>query len=161
MVLSFRAAFARRETACLIRKPMSEYARKRGDRVGPGWRIPVNQGKRAIRYVSFDANQWKTFALGRWRVAIGDPGCFSVFGRNPDRHRLWAEHMTAEYPVEVTARGRTVKEWKSRPNIDNHWFDCDVGCAVAASMEGITLDGIPKPKRVRKRRVKLSELRSR
>jgi len=45
-----------------------------------------------------------------------------------------------------------VDEWKVKPaQSDNHWFDCLVGCAVAASMDGITLDGTgprgPQPER--------------
>ncbi len=66
-----------------------------------------------------------------WKVRSG-----AFTGIAPDfpavRHRLFAEHLTAEY------RGRTVEEWKfpaHRP--DNHWLDCVVGCAAAASMQGV------------------------
>ncbi len=55
-------------------------------------------------------------------------------------HRLFAEHLTAEYRVKTEGRGRSVDEWKSRPERgDNHWLDCIVGCAVAASMQGAAL----------------------
>ena len=40
---------------------------------------------------------------------------------------------------------------------DNHWFDCLVGCAAAASMRGIALPGMGPVRRERKR-IKLSEL---
>jgi hypothetical protein len=85
---------------------------------------------------------------------MGDRGCLSLFGDNPAQHRMFAEHLAAEYRVKTEARGRTVDEWKLRPERgDNHWFDCLVGCAVAASMQGASLLGqtgtaLPKRERV-------------
>jgi hypothetical protein len=58
--------------------------------------------------------------------------------------------LTAEYPVTTSGRGRTVEEWKQRvERPDNHWLDCLVGCAVAASMLGAKLasEGPIKQKR--------------
>jgi len=122
--------------------PMGHYQRKRGDRIGLNWRIPVGTGKRAVRYVLFDTNFWKSFINSRLRVAMGDPGCLSLFGRQPEGHRLLADHLTAEFSVKTEGRGRTVDEWRLRaPGLDNHWFDCLVGCAVAASMGGAALQG--------------------
>jgi len=140
--------------------PFSEYKRKLGDRVGHNWRIPNVQGKRAIRHVVYDTNYWKSFVYARLAVPMGDRGCLSLFGAKSDMHRLFAEHVTAEYRVKTEGRGRTVDEWKMRAErSDNHWFDCLVGCAVAGSMQGVALPEMnvrPAPKR---RRVKLSELR--
>lgn len=120
--------------------PFAEYKRKRGEMVGLNWRIPVITGKRAIRYVLFDANYWKSFVHARLVVSMGDPGCLSLHGRNPETHRLLSEHLTAEYRVRTAGRGRTVDEWKLRADgRDNHWLDCLVGCAVGASMGGVGL----------------------
>ncbi|GJQ27318.1 MAG: hypothetical protein HBSAPP02_23500 [Phycisphaerae bacterium] len=145
--------------------PFSEYKRKRGDRVGLNWRIPVITGKRATRHVVFDTNYWKSFVHARLSVPMGDPGCLSLFGRagsagvSPgDQHRLLADHLTSEYRVKTEGRGRTVDEWKLRvEGLDNHWLDCLVGCAVAASIQGAVLfgtDARPAPRA----RIKLSEL---
>jgi len=61
--------------------------------------------------------------------------------------------------VKTQGRGRTVDEWKVRMSaVDNHWLDCLVGCAVAASIQGATLPGMDVFVAVRKSRVKLSEL---
>jgi len=54
--------------------PFSDYKRKRGDRVGLNWRIPVVKGRRAVRHVVFDTNYWKSFVHARFAVAMGDPG---------------------------------------------------------------------------------------
>jgi hypothetical protein len=88
-------------------------------------------------------------------VAVGDAGCLSLFGTQPAEHRLLAEHLTSEYFVETQGRGRTVQEWRIRPqHPDNHWLDCLVGSAVAASMQGCVLAGMPTPVPVRRRRVR-------
>ncbi|MDP6720884.1 MAG: phage terminase large subunit family protein, partial [Pirellulaceae bacterium] len=82
------------------------------------------------------------FIHARLAVAMGDRGCLSLYGDNPDQHRLFAEHLSAEYRVKTEGRGRTVDEWKMRPERgDNHWFDCLVGCSVAASIQGAVLAG--------------------
>jgi len=139
--------------------PFSEYKRKRGDRVGLNWRIPVVTGKRAVRHVIFDTNYWKSFAHARLAVPMGDPGCLSLFGSKPESHRLLSEHLTSEYRVKTEGRGRTVDEWKLRvEGLDNHWLDCLVGSAVAASMQGAILFGTDRLA-VARPRVKLSELR--
>jgi len=139
--------------------PFSEYKRKRGDRVGLNWRIPVITGKRAVRHVLFDTNYWKSFAHARFTVPMGDPGCLTLFGHKAEHHRLLSEHLTSEYRVKTEGRGRTVDEWKLRVDgLDNHWLDCLVGAAVAASMQGAVLFGTDRAVTV-KPRVKLSALR--
>jgi len=145
--------------------PFSEYKRKRGDQLGHNWRIPNVRGKRAVRHVLFDANYWKSFLQARLAVAMGDRGCLSLFGANTERHRLFAEQLTAEYRVRTEGRGRTVDEWKHRPDkFDNHWLDCAVGCAVAASMQGVSLQeaGVVPPRSKQPRtRMSLAERRAR
>lgn len=141
-------------------KPMTEYRKKPGDRLGFNWLIPGVAGRRAIRHVIFDTNFWKSFIHTRLSVSKGDSGSFTLFGRNPLYHQLLAEHLTAEYRVKTEGRGRTVDEWKIRPQrFDNHWLDCLAGCAVAASMQGSALaehlNFIPK-----KAKLRLSEVQS-
>lgn len=142
--------------------PFAEYKRKRGDRLGHNWRVPSVTGKRAVRHVIYDTNYWKSFVHARLAVAMGDPGCLSLFAAKPYAHRMFAEHLTAEFPVRTEGRGRTVDEWKIRPERpDNHLFDGLVGCAVAASMQGVQLLGVGEVKAERKKRprIKLSDLR--
>jgi hypothetical protein len=139
--------------------PFTEYKRKRGDRVGHHWRIPSVQGRRAVRHVVLDTNYWKSFVHARLKVSMGDGGCLSLFGRRPDQHRMLSEHLTSEYRVRTQGRGRTVDEWKVRAGKpDNHWLDCLVGCAVAASVQGAVLYGTDSEPRLARQRIKLSEL---
>jgi hypothetical protein len=143
-------------------RPLHDYHPRPGDRVGLNWRIPVLQGRRAVRYVIYDTNYWKSFVHARLAVTMGDRGCLSLFGDRPDQHRLLAEHLTSESCVPTTARGRTVDEWKLRmPGLDNHWFDCLVGCAVAASIQGVSLPGLSATPGRDHRRVSFAELQRR
>ena len=120
--------------------PFAEYRMQPGDRVGLNWRIPNTAGKRAVRHAVFDTNFWKSFVHARLDAPMGGRGCLSLFGRHPGEHRLFADHLTAEYRVKTEGRGRTVDEWKMRPGRgDNHWLDGIVGCAVAASVQGCAL----------------------
>ena len=105
-----------------------------------------------IGYARWRAEVW-------WRARSQDPApttarmCLSLFGDKADQHRFLAEHITAEYRVKTEGRGRTVDEWKLRPEAsENHWLDCLVGCAVAASIQGAVLpgtDGKAVPRRQR------------
>ena len=93
-----------------------------------------------------------------WRWGIG--AACRCLASSPEQHRLFAEHLTAEYRVKTEGRGRIVDEWKQRPERgDNHWFDCLVGSAVAASIEGAVLPSIEAPPKMRKR-ITLAELRA-
>lgn len=140
--------------------PFSDYKRRPGDRVGLNWRIPAMTGKRAMRHVTYDTNFWKSFTFARLTVAMADKGSLALFGRKPEAHRLFAEHLVAEYRVRTEGRGRTVDEWKPRPSHpENHWLDCLVGNAVAASILGVTLTEYEHSTRRRsKGRIKLSDL---
>lgn len=142
-------------------KPMGEYKKTPGDRVGLNWRMPNIRGKRSVRHVIYDTNYWKSFIASRILVSFGDRGSLSLWGRSCEQHMLFAEHLTAEYRVKTEGRGRRVEEWKMRPEAhDNHWWDGLVGCAVAASMCGCILEGTGTRIREKpKTRMKLSDLR--
>lgn len=139
--------------------PFSEYKRRPGEKSGLNWR--KNQGtQRQWRFV-FDSNFWKSFVHARLAVSMGDPGCLSLFGHDAEKHRLMGDHLTSEYRVQTHGRGRTVDEWKPRvEGIDNHWLDCLVGCAVAASVHGVDLAEFAGQQSPQKR-VRLSELQAR
>jgi len=139
-------------------KPMTEYRKQPGDRLGFNWMMPSVAKKRAVRHVIFDSNFWKSFVHARLAVAIGDKGSLTLYGRIPGVHQLLAEHLTAEYRVKTSGRGRTVDEWKLKPeHHDNHWLDCLAGCAVCGSMLGCTLPEFGAVVVKKKGRIKLSE----
>jgi hypothetical protein len=75
-------------------------------------------------------------------------------------HRLFADHVAAsETFVRTEDHGRSVWEWSIRPSKpDNHWFDCLVGCAVAASMCGVRYGVEPGDRDIKTEPIRLSKL---
>ena len=122
-------------------------AKKRGERRGLNWFIPPVSGRR-VRHVVYDTNWWKTFLFRRLAVAEGDRGGLRFFGKKGGkfRHRMLADHLLAEKPIDTEGRGRKLVEWKLPPSKpDNEGLDALVGCAVAASMQGIELPESKSP----------------
>lgn len=113
-------------------QPLTEKTKHRGDRIGLNWRIG-KLGDTDHRSALYDTNWWKTFVAGRLRMSLGDPEAITLHQGN---HDLLIDHLTAEYPVRTEARGRVVDEWK-KAGRENHWLDCLVGSAVAASIAGL------------------------
>lgn len=138
--------------------PFCDYKKQRGDRVGFNWRQPATRKTRAIRHVIYDTNHWKSFIHSRLGVAMGDPGCLALW---EGKHRAFSEHMTSEYSIKTEGRGRTVDEWKERPERpQNHWFDCLVGCAVAASIQGATLlESVERARKAPKKPIWFADVR--
>jgi hypothetical protein len=144
--------------------PFDQYPKRDGEQRGHNWILKPPEGRHgaAVRRLLFDTNYWKSFVHGRFGVGLGGKGCLSLFGENPAEHRLFADHLTAEYRVRTEGRGRTVFEWKSRPDRrDNHWLDCVVGCAVAASMLGCSLEVHGDGARAKRPTISLAEMRAR
>lgn len=141
-------------------RPFAEYQRRPGAQYGLAWRVPSTKGTRELRTLHVDVNWWKSFFHARLAIAQGDRGGITLFGRDPQQHRLLADHWTAEYRVRTEGRGRVVYQWKPRPDRpDNHWFDNAVAAAAAASVLGITLPGLdPGPRRRSRAPIRLSEL---
>lgn len=132
-------------------QPMNLTKKKPGELKGDNWKVPAVAGTgAAVRHVTYDTNFWKSYLLNRFETPQGARGCLSLFKADPVQHRLISDHMAAEYPTIVEAKGRTVEEWKLKPEKpDNHWFDCLVGCCVGGSMLGVSLGDKPQKKRRR------------
>ena len=122
--------------------PISSYKKKTGDKIGYNWMMPLVKGRREVRHVVFDTNFWKSFVHARLSTPTGDSGALTLFASKKTDHRMFAEQMRSETReiVEAKGSGRVVHEWRLKPNKpDNHFFDCIVLTAVAASMQGCVL----------------------
>ena len=127
-------------------RPIHDGKKKPGERIGPGWKIGTISGQRGLLY---DANHWKSFLAARLNTTVGDPGALTF---HQAEHHMLLDHLTSEQPIAVSARGRTVDEWKLLPGRENHFLDCAVLATVAASAAGITAVGAEMaPERERKR----------
>lgn len=117
--------------------PMETWQKRPGEEHGQGWVVSSVREGRSVRHVVIDTNFWKTFTASRFQTPMGDKGCLTLWGRKPEEHRMFKDHLTAETATETSGRGRDLTEWSLLPGRDNHWFDGLVGCHVGASMCGI------------------------
>ena len=142
----------------------AKWKRKPGTKIGQHWRVvPEANTKRPTMYCLYDTNWWKSFMFQRLGTEPGTQGSLTLFKASPATHKTFARHCKAEYPTKVESKNRTVDEWKLKPDRpDNHWFDCLVGCCVAASIEGCGLGGAGQaarqPAKKKRRREKVSYL---
>jgi hypothetical protein len=130
-------------------RPIHDGKKKPGERLGPGWKIGTVSGQRGLL---FDANHWKSFLAARLNTTVGDPGAITY---HQGEHHQLLDHLTSEQPIAVTARGRTVDEWKLLPGRENHFLDCCVLATVAASAAGITAVGAEMAPERQRRRVEV------
>jgi hypothetical protein len=119
------------------KRPMTEWEIKPHERPGFHFVVTTDPSRRAVRLFKFDPHFWKTFVARRLK-ALG-PGALSVFGEDPGRHRMLADHFKAESCQYTFGRGRVVWEWKQRPGEDNHLLDVFTGCFAAAAERGCRL----------------------
>ena len=115
--------------------PMNEWPQRPGRHYGEHW-FEDKPSRRGFRTVTMDVNWWKCQVHDAFRMETGDAGSLSLFGKQPERHRMFTDHCNAEI-VQLVSAKREKHEWTSKPNTDNHWFDCLVGCMAAASHSGI------------------------
>jgi phage terminase large subunit GpA-like protein len=126
-------------------RPLHEWKKKPGERLGPGWRVGTVGGQRGCL---FDSDHWKSYVAGRLRTAIGDPGSLTF---HEGDHELLVEHLAAERPITVEARGRVVDVWRLLAGHENHFLDALTMAAVAASIEGVGAVGAETSSRQRRR----------
>lgn len=122
-------------------RPYSEHEIRPDEQPGNEWKIIRNFRKRQVPYVLIDTNFWKSWVMQRWLTPFGGRGCLSLFGANADAHMLFAHHQASEAFVDAkTKTGRRIDKWDLRPGkTENDLWDCIVGAAVAASIEGVKL----------------------
>ena len=117
------------------RKPVHLWGDQHRDRqTGAYWLEKRTEG---IHHVQYDVNIWKSHAARRLITTIGAPSAVLLPGSDERANRLLAEHFTAETPKAVSYDGATGVAWELLVGRDNDWWDCFVGCNVAASICGV------------------------
>lgn len=120
--------------------PISEYRAKPGEQIGWHWLAAPTRG-RQYKTLVLDVNYWKTELFDALRVAPGSVGSLTLWGTKPERHRMIADHVAAEFGKLDEGAGRTVYVFEKFPACDNHFLDCLVGCLAGASIQGIIKPG--------------------
>ncbi len=117
-------------------QPMAARKKKPGERAGELWYMPAVRGTNTPRHVIADTNGVKTLLAQRWTTPLGSRGAWSLFQNSIAGHRMFADQISAEYPIETEGRGRKLYEWQVLPGRDNHWLDCCVMAGTLGLMAG-------------------------
>ena len=133
--------------------PISSW-RQTADRfVGAEWAITKGKPGEPPGII-FDANHFKTAFHRALALPKGSQGAAYMPESPADDLRMLADHFRSEKPAQVTVGSRTVFEFgEPGPGGDNHFYDCAVGCRVAASRMGITSVIAPRRKSRKQRKV--------
>lgn len=141
--------------------PMDQWAKRDHEVKGLNWlrRPATPRGNRGKHY-TFDTNFWKSLVAERLVAPTGSKNALLLPGHHNSKYQLLADHLSSEYPTTTFGRNRYIDEWKQRPGTNNHFFDCLILSAVAASTCGLSphaintaLDGLSSavaPPKVRK-----------
>lgn len=137
---------------------INDYHKKPGEKIGEAWILGI-AGPDRLRLLRYDTNAWKTRVAGMLTRPRGTKGGIELFGDRPVDHELIGQHLASEYPTRTEARGTAVNVWSRRPDRENHWLDCLVGCAVGANLEGLSpLAALGIKREEPRKRVSFSEL---
>lgn len=119
-------------------RPYSDHKRKKGETIGEEWKTSRIQRQ---KHILFDSNYWKTFIHERLAVPFGDSGNLTLFGDDPEIHRMLCDQWHAEYRTRLEANtGRVADQYLLKPDKpENHLWDGIVGCAVGGSILGARL----------------------
>lgn len=123
-----------------------------GERQGAHWRTSTIE---RVRHLQWDTNAWKTLVGGRLKLPAADPTAITIHSGRP--HDLLADHLASEFPTRAASQERVADLWTLTPGADNHWWDCLVGSAVAASFAGVEAVGATIMDRHRPRKVITSD----
>jgi hypothetical protein len=64
----------------------------------------------------YDENYGRSCISARLAVELGDKTYLSLFGTQPENHRLPADHLTAAYPITKTGIGRDLSQLRRSPS---------------------------------------------
>ncbi|TXI80767.1 MAG: hypothetical protein E6Q40_14480, partial [Cupriavidus sp.] len=111
------------------------------DHTGPDWILRYQQANNLMRTI-FDHNRWKTAAALGLCTTPGAVGSITMYGDIIREHQLLLDHFLAESRKPDVGGGEQIDIWTNGTNHpDNHWWDCLVGCLVAASQLGALASG--------------------
>lgn len=128
-------------------KPLREFRIEPGEKLYHLCKLTKgNQKARLTRHLEIDTNAVKTFIFERFATFIGDSGAFQMYEGHSTRHRLYCEHLLAEFRKAVEYNGRRVEQWELLPGKpDNHWLDTRGIVMALADTLGCSLT-LPTPK---------------
>lgn len=104
-----------------------------GEERGPEWRKPLMKRGEIVRAYTYNTNWWKSFVRLRIKTGIEGKGSLSFYGGADHTHQKLWKHLLGESSSKLAGQYGTIDKWVLKPGEPNHWWDCLVMAAVAAS----------------------------
>lgn len=114
-------------------KPMNEWPKKQGRVIG--WHC-VEERINGKVLLLVDVNYWKSKIHESLAVPAGQRGELTIYGDDPTRHKMFADHLVAETP-RIEEGTNTVISWCPKPNTENHYLDTVVYSLAAGVSLGL------------------------
>ncbi|MBE6428509.1 MAG: hypothetical protein E7028_08035 [Planctomycetaceae bacterium] len=106
-----------------------------GEERGPEWRRPPLARGEVCRCLTYNTNWWKSFVRSRIKTGLHGTGTLTFFKGDDVTHwKLW-DHLLGETSSKLTGQYGIIDKWTLKPGSPNHWWDCLVMAAVAASTQ--------------------------
>lgn len=132
-------------------------SKSKGAIKGTEWIYASTQsGARPVKLFRYNTNYWKTFTFARFRAPTGGSGALLFYGKAKNHTKLF-EHMTAEYRTKVTVENKDYDIWEKRVGMENHWFDCVVGCCALGDYIGVGIFGRSERSFKKKRKLRIAQ----
>jgi hypothetical protein len=117
----------------------------------PGNNLHLTEFDKKGRVIVHNGDYWKVHAQKAFLLPVGSKGSLSLYGSAPEIHKRMGIHMASEQLVEFL-QGDVADSynWHMQPGTKNDLLDAVIGCCVAASFAGATVDGEVVGQQVRK-----------
>lgn len=115
------------------------HGRKLGEERGDEWRKAPLERKGICRTVTYHTDYWKTFVRNRIQAGLAASSTLSFFSGDDYTHQRFFKHLLGETSNKLSGTYGVIDKWIMTPGSPNHWWDCLVMSAVAASMLKIQL----------------------
>lgn len=114
-------------------------AKQIGEVRGPEWKKEPIGPKGICRTYTYNTNYWKSFVRARIQAGINARSSLTFYKGDILVHQKFFQHLLGECSSKLTGQYGTMDKWILKPGAPNHWFDCLIMSAVAASASGIKM----------------------
>ncbi|MGN1273335.1 MAG: terminase gpA endonuclease subunit, partial [Thermoguttaceae bacterium] len=114
-------------------------AKQIGEIRGPEWKKEPVGPKGICRSYTYNTNYWKSFVRARIQAGINARSSLTFYKGDILIHQKFFQHLLGECSSKLTGQYGTIDKWILKPGAPNHWFDCLIMAAVAASASGVKM----------------------
>jgi hypothetical protein len=127
--------------ACSRGKEGKRYAQTKA--IGrPGNNLHLTEYPGKGKVIIHNTDYWRVHAQKAYLLPVGSIGSLSLYGSAPEVHKRYGTEMASKQLVQfLQGDVSDAYDWRIQPGVYDDLLDSTVGCCVAASFAGATVDG--------------------